>query len=135
MLSVLSSDAGLVSQYLRSHAGENLKLSSPTGSLSLSGPQETKLTSFGGSVRVDARQHVEIGGSRTKRIVLHGSSFRMPNITRPVKQHHRGQGRRRSHNSKGLVGQYQLCACKDGTLFMVEPEELCVADYHVCAAA
>ena len=124
---MLSTDAGLVSQYIRANAGENLRLASPTGSMSLDGPQSTKISSFGGSIKMDARKDIHVGSVRTKKVVLQAGSLRMPNLTAV-------SDRTSSAHARGQQAQYQLCACKDGTLFIVPPAELCVADYHVCNA-
>ena len=68
ILTALQLGPSLISESVRSNAGENLKLTSSTGTINMDGPHNVKVSSFGGSVQVDALKSITLGTARTKKV-------------------------------------------------------------------
>ena len=76
-------------------------------------------------------------------ISLEGSSLYLPQAfatfgsARPAAEEGNGLSRLADNESAAMPSPsegsaYQLCACRDGSVFVTENGEPCRADYHVC---
>jgi hypothetical protein len=66
----LSISSTLVTQSIRSGAGNDLLLSSPTHTVSIDGPQELRINSFGGEIKMEAARDVTIRANNNGKVHL-----------------------------------------------------------------
>ncbi|XP_060530820.1 gamma-sarcoglycan-like [Cylas formicarius] len=102
---------------IRAESGHDLRLESPTSTLSIKGPQGITLESRGGQIVSHAFNDIKFetfGGA----IHLH-SSVVVPHLP---------TAKISLANNERNFNVFQLCACESGKLFLASPHGVCVSD-------
>ena len=62
----------LITQSVRSGAGNDLRLTSPTHSVSIDGPQRLGIRSFGGGINIEAAKDIKIRANNNGKVIING---------------------------------------------------------------
>ncbi|KAJ8922665.1 hypothetical protein NQ315_007697 [Exocentrus adspersus] len=110
---------------VRAESGHELRLESPTRTLSVTAPKGIHMESRGGTIRAIALNDISFK-SEVGAVKLETSSVMMPLI--PIANLSNRPTASRSHDV------YQLCVCESGKLFLASPHTVCASenDGRVC---
>ncbi|XP_063706397.1 delta-sarcoglycan [Culicoides brevitarsis] len=112
---------------IRSEAGKDLKLESPTRSLEMKSSQEIFIQSMAGSIQAISLDDLKLN-SKSGSVRLDAANINLPNLK--IAQPHAPSYLSATSTSPQV---YQLCACANGKLFIAAPTGICATgDSDVC---
>ncbi|CAG0879657.1 unnamed protein product [Darwinula stevensoni] len=106
---------------VRAEASHELRLESPTRSITMEAPESIGIESWAGDIYASCLTNIRLQ-SRRGAIYLNSGKVRLPDV--PIANV--------TSSPRQNVLVYQMCACGNGQIFLVPPTRQCHADPTVC---